>query len=47
VDFVPELSTIPIAGSLVKTFLSVYVHLSFGCALGLAVFKKAHELGLE
>lgn len=41
------LDGIPIAGSLVASFLDAYVYLATGCALGLAVFKKAAELGLD
>ena len=28
-------------------FVDVYAYLAIGCALGLAVFKKAPELGLD
>jgi hypothetical protein len=38
---------IPIAGQLVMAFVQSYVFLVVGCLLGLAVFKKAPELGLE
>ncbi len=41
------LSLVPIAGSLVGAFVSAYVSLTTGCALGLAVFKKAKELNLD
>jgi hypothetical protein len=41
------LSIVPIAGSLVASFIGAYVALATGCALGLAVFKKAKELNLD
>jgi len=41
------LSLVPIAGSLVGSFIGAYVSLTTGCALGLAVFKKAKELNLD
>ncbi len=41
------LDVVPIAGSLVGSFLAAYVSLTTGCALGLAVFKKAKELDLD
>ncbi len=41
------LSAIPIAGSLVASFTAAYVSLTTGCALGLAVFKRARELDLD
>lgn len=41
------LSYIPILGGLIRSFVDAYAYLMIGCALGLAVFKKAPELGLE
>jgi len=41
------LGIVPIAGSLVGSFIGAYVALTTGCALGLAVFKKAKELNLD
>lgn len=41
------LSAIPIAGGLVASFSGAYVSLTTGCALGLAVFKRARELDLD
>ncbi|HET8644649.1 MAG TPA: hypothetical protein VFO85_04120, partial [Vicinamibacteria bacterium] len=38
---------IPILGGVVKAFVDAYAYLMIGCTLGLAVFKKAPELGLE
>jgi hypothetical protein len=38
---------IPILGSLIQTFVDTYAWLSIGCTLGLAIFKRARELGLE
>jgi hypothetical protein len=40
-------SFIPILGGLVQAFVDAYAYLVIGCTLGLAVFKKAPELGLE
>ena len=41
------LSFIPILGGIVASFVDAYAYLAIGCTLGLAVFKKAPELGLE
>ncbi len=41
------LSLIPFAGVVLQAFVDSYVWLAIGCALGLAVFKKAPELGLD
>ena len=41
------LSFIPILGGIVTAFVDAYAYLMIGCTLGLAVFKKAPELGLE
>lgn len=41
------LSYIPILGLIVRAFVDAYAYLMIGCTLGLAVFKKAAELGLE
>jgi len=41
------LGFIPILGSILAGFVDSYANLCIGCALGLAVFKKARELGLE
>jgi hypothetical protein len=41
------LAAIPIAGSLAASFSGAYVSLTTGCALGLAVFKRARELDLD
>ncbi len=41
------LSLIPIAGAMLGAFVAAYVSLTTGCALGLAVFKKAKELNLD
>jgi hypothetical protein len=41
------MSFIPILGGLVQAFVDAYAYLVIGCTLGLAVFKKAPELGLE
>ena len=38
---------IPIAGGILSGFVDSYASLCIGCALGLAVFRKAPELGLE
>jgi hypothetical protein len=38
---------IPLAGSLVNAFVNAYAYLAIGCTLGLAVFKKARELGVD
>ncbi len=41
------LSFIPFAGGFLKAFVQSYAYLAVGCLLGLAVFKKAPELGLD
>jgi hypothetical protein len=41
------LSFIPILGGIVASFVDAYVYLCVGCTLGLAVFKKAPELGWD
>lgn len=41
------LGLIPIAGTMLGAFVAAYVSLATGCALGLAVFKKAKELNLD
>jgi len=41
------LSFIPYVGGLAASFVDAYVYLAVGCTLGLAVFKRAPELGLE
>lgn len=41
------LGFIPLAGGLARSFVDAYAYLVIGCTLGLAVFKKAPELGLE
>lgn len=41
------LSFLPIVGGILSGFVDSYANLCIGCALGLAVFKKARELGLE
>jgi hypothetical protein len=41
------LGFIPFLGGLVTAFIDAYAYLMIGCTLGLAVFKKAPELGLE
>jgi hypothetical protein len=38
---------IPILGGILTAFIDAYAYLMIGCTLGLAVFKKAPELGLE
>lgn len=38
---------IPLLGGLVRSFVDAYVALAIGCTLGLAVFKKAVELGWD
>jgi hypothetical protein len=45
VDFL--LSFIPFVGGIAASFVDAYVYLAIGCTLGLAVFKKAPELGLD
>jgi hypothetical protein len=41
------LDLVPLAGSLVASFLDAWVMVASGCALGLAVFKRAAALGLD
>ena len=41
------LSFIPIAGGIIRSFVDAYAYLAIGCTLGLAVFKKARELGWD
>ena len=41
------LSLIPFAGAVLQAFVDSYAWLAIGCALGLAVLKKAPELGLD
>jgi len=41
------LGLIPIAGGLAMGFVNAYAALAIGCTLGLAVFKKAAELGWD
>jgi hypothetical protein len=41
------LSWIPILGGILASFVDAYVYLAIGCTLGLAVFKKAPELGWD
>ena len=41
------LGSIPIAGGIVAAFVNAYAYLAVGCTLGLAVFKKARELGWD
>jgi hypothetical protein len=41
------LGVIPIAGGIVAAFVNAYAYLAIGCTLGLAVFKKARELGWD
>lgn len=45
VDFL--LSFIPYVGGVAASFVDAYVYLAVGCTLGLAVFKKAPELGWD
>jgi hypothetical protein len=44
---VGALGMIPIAGRFLGAFVQSYTYLAIGCLLGLAVFKKAPELGLD
>jgi hypothetical protein len=44
---VGALSYIPMAGKFLGAFVQSYTYLAIGCLLGLAVFKKAPELGLD
>ncbi|MFN8091704.1 MAG: hypothetical protein U0599_05665 [Vicinamibacteria bacterium] len=41
------LGLVPFAGSFLRAFVQSYSYLAIGCLLGLAVFKKAPELGLD
>lgn len=41
------LGLIPLAGRFLGAFVQAYTYLASGCLLGLAVFKKAPELGLD
>jgi hypothetical protein len=41
------LGRIPMAGTFLGAFVQSYSYLAIGCLLGLAVFKKAPELGLD
>jgi hypothetical protein len=42
-----RLIPIPFAGSLAASFVDAYAALAIGCTLGMAVFKKAAELGWD
>jgi hypothetical protein len=44
---VGALNMIPLAGRFLSAFVQSYTYLAIGCLLGLAVFKKAPELGLD
>ncbi len=44
---VGALNLIPFAGRFLSAFVQSYTYLAIGCLLGLAVFKKAPELGLD
>jgi hypothetical protein len=44
---VAGLGLIPLAGKFLGAFVQAYTYLAIGCLLGLAVFKKAPELGLD
>lgn len=44
---VAGLGLIPLAGRFLGAFVQSYTYLASGCLLGLAVFKKAPELGLD
>jgi hypothetical protein len=44
---VGALGFIPLAGRFLGAFVQSYTYLAVGCLLGLAVFKKAPELGLD
>lgn len=44
---VAGLGMIPLAGRFLAAFVQSYTYLAIGCLLGLAVFKKATELGLD
>jgi hypothetical protein len=41
------LSMVPFAGGFLRAFVQSYAFLAIGCLLGLAVFKKGPELGLD
>jgi hypothetical protein len=41
------LGLVPFAGAFLRAFVQSYSYLAIGCLLGLAVFKKAPELGLD
>jgi hypothetical protein len=41
------LALVPLAGRFLGAFVQSYAYLAIGCLLGLAVFKKAPELGLD
>jgi hypothetical protein len=41
------LGLVPIAGGMVMAFVDAYAGLAIACTLGLAVFKKAPELGWD
>jgi hypothetical protein len=41
------LSLVPFVGGFLRAFVQSYSYLAIGCLLGLAVFKKAPELGLD
>jgi hypothetical protein len=44
---VAVLGMVPLAGKFLGAFVQAYTYLAVGCLLGLAVFKKAPELGLD
>jgi hypothetical protein len=44
---VGALNLVPLAGRFLSAFVQSYTYLAIGCLLGLAVFKKAPELGLD
>ena len=41
------LGYVPLAGGVVMSFVDAYFYLAVGCLLGLAVFKRANELGWD
>jgi hypothetical protein len=41
------LGLVPFVGGFLRAFVQSYSYLAIGCLLGLAVFKKAPELGLD
>lgn len=41
------LGLVPFVGAFLRAFVQSYAYLAIGCLLGLAVFKKAPELGLD